>query len=303
MKLTLGPVLFNWPASAWRDFYFRIADEAAIDSVVVGEVVCSKRTPFFADAMPQVIDRLERAGKEVLLASLALVTLERERRATAALAESGRLPVEANDVACLAAVAGRPHAIGPFIQVYNEGTARYLAGRGASRICLTPELPATSIAAIVAAVPGTTIEVLGFGRAPLAISARCYHARAEGLSKDNCRFVCERDPDGLTVETLDREMFVAVNGVQTLSHACVNLAGELDWLTSIGVGAVRLSPHSCDMVAVAAVFRGMLDREIEIGEGIASLGRLFPHAPFANGFIHGRSGADWVGDERLAAHP
>jgi collagenase-like PrtC family protease len=297
MRLTLGPVLFNWPAAVWRDFYFRIADEAAVDTVVVGEVVCSKRMPFFESAMPCVIERLQRGGKEVLLASLALVTLERERRATATLAVDG-LPVEANDVACLAALAGRLHAIGPLIQVYNEGTARYLANRGAIRICLTPELPAASIAAIAAAVPEATVEVLGFGRAPLAISARCYHARAEGLAKDNCRFVCERDPDGLTVETLDRERFVAVNGVQTLSHACVNLAGELDWLASIGVGAVRISPQSCDMVAVAAVFRSILDKEIGIVEGIALLGRLFPHAPFANGFIHGRPGADWVLDQR-----
>jgi collagenase-like PrtC family protease len=180
MRLTLGPVLFNWPAAVWRDFYFRIADEAAVDTVVVGEVVCSKRMPFFESAMPCVIERLQRGGKEVLLASLALVTLERERRATATLAVDG-LPVEANDVACLAALAGRLHAIGPLIQVYNEGTARYLANRGAIRICLTPELPAASIAAIAAAVPEATVEVLGFGRAPLAISARCYHARAEGL--------------------------------------------------------------------------------------------------------------------------
>jgi len=298
MRLTLGPVLFNWRAKVWRDFYFRIANEAAIDTVVVGEVVCSKRLPFFEDAMPQVIERLQGSGKEVVLASLALVTLERERRATVALAADS-LPVEANDVACLATLAGRPHAIGPLVQVYNERTARYLADRGANRICLTPELPAGSIAAIAAAVPGTTVEVIGFGRVPLAISARCYHARAEGLSKDNCRFVCERDPDGLTVDTLDRENFVAVNGVQTLSHNCVNLAGELGWLGSIGVGAVRLSPQSCDMVAVAAVFRGMLDGEIDRGQGLAVLSRLFPHVPFANGFLHGRPGADWVVDERL----
>lgn len=38
--LTLGPVLFNWAPDNWRDFYFRIADEAPIDAVYVGEVVC-----------------------------------------------------------------------------------------------------------------------------------------------------------------------------------------------------------------------------------------------------------------------
>ena len=71
-ELTLGPVLFNWAPEVWRDFYFRIADEAPIETVIVGEVVCSKRTSFFAEALPQVIARLVSAGKEVLLSSLAL---------------------------------------------------------------------------------------------------------------------------------------------------------------------------------------------------------------------------------------
>ncbi|HUI94161.1 MAG TPA: U32 family peptidase, partial [Xanthobacteraceae bacterium] len=38
LALTLGPVLFNWPADRWRDFYVRIADEAPVDRVCVGEV-------------------------------------------------------------------------------------------------------------------------------------------------------------------------------------------------------------------------------------------------------------------------
>ncbi|MEH2534059.1 collagenase-like PrtC family protease [Bradyrhizobium sp. AZCC 1588] len=88
MKLTLGPVLFNWEPDVWRDFYFRIADEAAVDAVAVGEVVCSKRMPFFDDHFPAVRERLTAAGKQVLVSSLALVTLERERKRTAELAKS-----------------------------------------------------------------------------------------------------------------------------------------------------------------------------------------------------------------------
>ena len=150
MKLTLGPVLFNWEADAWRDFYFRIADEAAVDAVAVGEVVCSKRMPFFDHHFPAVIERLTRAGKEVLVSSLALVTLERERKHTEALAQAGEWLVEANDVSCIAHLVGRPHVIGPFVNVYNEGTARWFAAQGAQRICLPAELPLKSIAAIAA---------------------------------------------------------------------------------------------------------------------------------------------------------
>jgi collagenase-like PrtC family protease len=294
MKLTLGPVLFNWPADTWRDFYFRIADEAPVDSVVIGEVVCSKRSPFFEQHIPAVIERLVRSGKEVLFASLALVTLQRERRATSELAETQEFDIEANDISCLPGLRGRPHAIGPFIQVYNEAAAVHFAGRGANRICLPPELPAESMAAIATAVPDVIVEAFGFGRAPLAISARCYHARLEGLSKDNCRFVCEKDPDGLAVKTLDREPFLAVNGVQTLSYACTNLVQDLSLLDTIGVRACRLSPHSCDMVAAAQVFRDVLDGQIDAATGLLSLGRLFPDAPFSNGFLHSRPGAEWV---------
>ena len=31
-QLTMGPILFHWPAEKKRDFYFRIADEALVES-------------------------------------------------------------------------------------------------------------------------------------------------------------------------------------------------------------------------------------------------------------------------------
>ncbi|MGG6498428.1 UNVERIFIED_CONTAM: U32 family peptidase, partial [Bacteroidetes bacterium 56_B9] len=80
---------------AWRDFYFRIADEAPVDTVAVGEVICSKRTPFFDEHVAAVIERLQASGKEVLVSSLALVTLERERRRIADTARDGTLTLEA----------------------------------------------------------------------------------------------------------------------------------------------------------------------------------------------------------------
>lgn len=292
MQLTLGPVLFHWPPDTWRDFYFRIADEAPIDVVALGEVVCSKRAPFVAEVMPAVIERLEHAGKKALRSSLALITLERERRSTAALGTSGAM-VEANDIACLPHLAGIRHAIGPFVNVYNEATAEFLAGRGAARICLPPELPASSIASICAAVPDVVVEVQVFGRIPLALSARCYHARQNGLSKDNCRFVCGNDADGLAVETLDGEPFVALNGVQTLSHTCGNLICDLDQLAICGVRSCRLSPQSCDMVAVAQAFRDVLDGHLHADDGLALVTTLFPGAKPANGFFFGRPGAEW----------
>jgi collagenase-like PrtC family protease len=290
ISLTLGPMLFNWPIEKWSDFYARIADEAPIDIVCLGEVVCSKRQPFFSGVLPEVIERLERGGKRVILSSLALPTLERELRYCAALADASQM-VEVNDVSMIPHLAGRPHAIGPLLNVYNEATALFLTDRGARRIALPPELPMTAIAAIAAAAPETEIEVWAFGRVPLAISARCYHARLHGRTKDSCQFVCENDPDGLRVDTLDDEKFLAINGVQTLSHSYCNLICEARRLGEIGVSALRLSPHTCDMVAVARVFRDVLDDHCDPSHGMRLLRAIAPDAAFSNGFVHGTEGA------------
>ena len=60
-KLTLGPLFFHWSPEKRRDFYYRMADEAPIDDVYMGEVVCSKREPFFDPYRDLVIERLEQA--------------------------------------------------------------------------------------------------------------------------------------------------------------------------------------------------------------------------------------------------
>lgn len=294
MQLGLGPILYNWAPERWRDFYFRIADEAPVDVVSVGEIVCSKRSPFFADHLPAVIERLKSAGKQVLLGSLILVSQRRERRQTEELAAVNAGLVEVNDLTCLKALAGRPHAIGPFVNIYNEAAAAFHAARGAARICLPPELPLSSVAAIVAALPDVAIEVFAFGRVPLAISARCYHARVHKLAKDNCRFVCEKDPDGLALKTLERQEFLTINGVQTLSYTCTNLLGDIGALRKAGVGSLRLSPQDCDMVAVAETFRDVLDGRNDAEGGSRRLAALYPKVPFSNGFLHGSAGSSYL---------
>ena len=301
MQLTLGPVLYNWQPEQWRDFYFRIAEEAAVDVVVIGEIVCSKRSPFFAEHMSTVIERLMACGKQVVLGSLILVSLKRERRQMVELAGNTDFMVEVNDLSCLGALAGRPYTIGPFVNIYSEVTAAFFAGRGATRVCLPPELPMKSIQTIARALPGVTTEVFAFGRVPLAISARCHHARLHKLSKDNCRFVCEKDPDGLAVTTLDGEAFLAMNGVQTMSHTCANLIGEVGDLKKAGVGALRLSPQRCDMVMVARIFRDVIDGKRDHEDATRALSQIYPDVPFANGFVYGRPGAAFIANSQSAS--
>lgn len=295
LKLTLGPVPYLWDGPGWRDFYFRIADCAWIDAVTLGEVVCSKRSHFIQPFLDSVATRLTDAGKQVTLASLAMVTLEREAALTRRLVDLSSWPVEANDLSALGRLAGRPHLVGPFVNVYNGATARMLAAGGASRICLGPELPLTSLSEIIGAAPGIEFEVFGFGRLPLAISARCAHARAKGHSKDNCQFVCGEDPDGLDVDTLDGQSFLTLNGVQTMSHTCQVLLAELPALRHAGVTHLRLSPQHCDMGEVARVFAEVRDGHVGTGEGERRLRSIYPDVPFSNGFHHGAAGTEWLG--------
>ncbi len=293
--LTLGPVLFNWPAERWRDFYFAIADESPFATVYIGEVVCAKRAPFFAAALPEAVERLRRAGKEVVLSTPILIGGPRETKEAEAAAADADLLLEANDIGMAALLSGRPHCIGPTVNVFNERTLGFLVGRGAIRCALPWEVPAATIERLAHAVPGVAIEVAVFGRMPLAISARCYHARAHGLAKDSCRYVCADDRDGMAVDTLDGAPFLAVNGTQTLSFRYLNLLAELPALAAMGIEYFRLSPHGFDMAAIGRLFRAVLDGQMEAGAAEERLAALTPGATFANGFFHGAAGVAALG--------
>ena len=281
-KLTLGPIAYHWSADARRDFYARIADEAPVDEVYLGEVICSKRAPFHEADLPATIERLERAGKTVILSTLAEVMLKRERKATEDLAAMDTPEIEVNNAAGLYARGKRPHRIGPFMNAYNDATIAWIAGQGATQ--------AIAAAAQAAVALGLGVEVQVFGRASLAVSARCYHARAHGRTKDNCQFVCEEDPDGMPLRTRDDRPILRVNGIQTLSESYVDLLPEAARLIADGVTHLRLMPQAVDLVAVAQVFRDALDGRVPTGEADARLATLSGHAGLSNGFYHGTAG-------------
>ena len=292
-RLTLGPLLFNWAPERWRDFYLRIADEAPLDTVCIGEVVCSKRLPFLAPHLPEVVERLASAGKEVVLSTLALIMTRREMDMVRETVATEDFLIEANDVAAIALLAGRPHVVGPIVNVLNEGTLGYLVRQGAIRVCLPVEINARALR-VLAGATEAELEVQVFGRLPLALSARCYHARSHGLSKHACQYVCGEDPDGMVLETLDGEPFLAVNGIQTMSYTYASLLAELPEMLAMGIRRFRLWPHTADMVAVAGVFRDTLNGCLDAEEANARLTDLVGGTPFSNGYYHGHEGVALV---------
>ncbi|WFP62307.1 U32 family peptidase [Mesorhizobium sp. WSM4904] len=289
IALTLGPVFFHWSPDRLLDFYRRIADEAPLDRVHVGEVVCGKRMPFSDPVWPAVIERLERGGKQVVLSTLAAPATVRERRSVGDLCGDERM-VEINDVSGLPSRSGKSFVAGPFVNVYNEASAKFLIQLGAQTICPPVELSFAAIGAMSVKCPEAEFEIFAFGRLPLALSGRCYHARIHGLHKDSCQFTCEKDPDGLSVDTLDDQQFLAVNGVQTLSNQVQAFCPAPDALAAKGVRRLRLSPQTCDMVEVARIYRRLADAKEEPEDARFALSCLDLPGTLVDGYVHAKPG-------------
>ena len=291
MELAIGPLLFNWPVEQVETFYARIADEAPAGTVYLGEVVCGKRQPLLQDVLARAAERLEAAGKTVIWSTLALPSTPRERRQAAELAADADHLIEAGDMSAVWSRTPAPFVAGPLLNVYNAPAAAELVRMGCVRLCANVELPLTSIAEIAQACPELEIELFAFGRLPLALSSRCAQARMEGLHRDACRYVCDQHPDGMDVTTMEGQDFLAVNGLQTLSHGCQLVDVEIQRLREVGVSVLRLSPHSLDMVAVCKLFQEFTAGRLtswELAQGIEPLG---PPGPLVSGYLHGAAGA------------
>ncbi len=290
VRLALGPILFNWEEAQIKAFYAAIAEASCFDRIYLGEVVCGKRMPFSDHLWPDIAADLQSRGKEVVFSTLALPATPRDRRAIAGVAALEGL-IEINDLSALAERAGAPFAVGPFVNIYNEDAARVLVARGATSICLPVELSLDRVARIAAACPDTAFEIFAFGRLPLALSGRCYHARVHGLHKDSCQFICARDPDGLDALTLDRQPFLAVNGIQTLSHGVQVYCPDRAEANANGIRWLRLSPHAIDMVAVGEIFQERLGGRASAADAIAALQAMALPGPLIDGYVHATAGA------------
>jgi collagenase-like PrtC family protease len=291
-RLSLGPLLFHWPRQRRHDFYARIADEAAVDCVYIGEVVCSKRLPWYDEDLPAIAERLRRGGKQVVYSTPALIADDRDASIVREYCAAGEL-VEINDLAAMRVLAGEKFVSGALINLFNEGAMDVVRRMGAIRVNLPVELSASAMAILAAHNTGGETEVFTFGRQPIAISQRCYHARAYDLHKDACQFVCGNDLDGMTADQLNGEPLFAINGTQTLSHGYVVMLDMLLELQQAGVTHFRLSPQPIDMVQAAALHRAVLDGQIDAPEALARL-RECTTVPLINGYAHGRAGMAYV---------
>ena len=261
MRLTLGPLQYFWPRDRILAFYAQAASWP-LDVIYLGETVCSKRRELSTGDWLALAAELADQGFEVVLSSLALLEAESELATLSRLVDNGRFRVEANDMSAVQLLRqrGLPFIGGPTLNVYNHVALQLLCEDGLERLVLGVEQGRAAIEEFRAT--GMTLpelELVGWGRLPLAFSARCFTARALDLAKDGCGFRCIDYPDGLPLETREGEPFLTVNGVQVQSSGHCDLGPEVTELDRAGIDLLRLYPQAEGMAEIVSRFRAAVD--------------------------------------------
>lgn len=265
MKFSLGPVQYFWPKTKMMQFYRDVAD-SNVDIVYLGETVCSKRRELkFEDYFAQA-QMLRESGKQVCLSSMVLYEAPSELRELRKYVDNGEFLVEANDVGAISMLHEQqlPFVAGAAINCYNQHTLRRLIGMGMTRWVIPVELSALWLTelmsqSVIADIRDCfTTEVFAFGHLPLAWSGRCFTARSENRSKDQCELCCINYPHGRQVSSQDGTDVFVINGIQTQSGYRYNLINQLNTMHGL-VDIIRLSPQPEGTLDWLAKFQANVD--------------------------------------------
>lgn len=300
MKLSIGPVLYFWPASVLDAFYERVLSSSA-DIVYLGEIVCAKRRTYSTQRWLEWAERLSLAGKEVVLSSLTLIESEAELGAMKQLCAHrhvnmvSNFMVEANDMGMvqLAMESQRPFTAGNTLNIYNAATLKHLVTRGLKRWTPPLEMSRVSLEALLqeyrqlCLLPVQT-EVFSYGRLPLAHSARCYTARLLNIPKDQCEFRCIEYPEGTPLYSQEGQGLFQINGIQTQSFQTCNLLSQWHVMEALGIAVMRFSASdpSC------------LDRMDELKQCMNGSSTGLPpiDEPACNGYWFGKPGMECLNE-------
>jgi len=196
--------------------------------------------------------------------------------------------VEANDLSAVEVrhSAGKPFIAGPYLNIYNPSSLKVLVGDGMQRWTLPVELSRTELASMLETITVAT-EVMVHGYLPLALSARCFTARALDRPKDECKRVCIDYPCGIPVDSQEHQRLFTMNGIQTLSGDILDLRSELQAIAALGTDAVRIVPSQFDMANIVNAYAKALTGELIEATPISS-------ANYCNGY--------WFGDAGISHH-
>jgi O2-independent ubiquinone biosynthesis protein UbiV len=292
MKLSLGPLQYYWPRDTVFDFYQRIA-ASPVATVYLGEAVCSRRHELRLSDWLTIAEQLASAGKEVVLSTMALIESGSDLTVLRKITDNGRFLVEANDMGAVHCLAGKvPFVAGPHLNLFNAPSLELMAGFGAKRWVMPLEVGCDGLAEILKSRPdGIETEVFSYGRMPLAFSARCFTARNRNLPKDDCRFSCIDYPDGLVLQTKEKQPFLVLNGIQTQSTRVYSLIGEIESMRAVGVDVVRISPQAQHTEQVIGLFDAVLQQQLAPATAREQIQQWMPDQP-CNGYWYGKPGLE-----------
>ena len=285
MKLSLAPVPYYWTKEEIYRFYTNLHD-VPVDIVYLGENICVKRKALSSENWLELGRRLQKAGKEVVMTTQALFESDADLEALRVIAASNEFPVEANDMGAVRL----PERQGMFVagmhlNIYNPESLGFLLELGAKRWVMPLEMSRTDLQNMLPLLEDVEVEVFGYGRMPLAFSARCFTARHARLSKDECGSQCMKYPEGLALKTMEQSGFLVLNGPQVLSDRIYCLLHELPELKKLGVGVVRITPQRENTREIARLFAAVADGSTSAQDAEAELLKAMPAAP-CNGFWH-----------------
>lgn len=296
MKLSLGPILWFWSKQTVFDFYANAA-EWPVDTVYLGETVCSRRRELKLADWLEIAGVLKDSGKQVVLSTQTLVESEADLRTLRRICSQQDYLIEANDQSALqlAIQNNLPFVTGPSMNTYNSATLKILAAQGLKGWSLPVELGRETLRQLIRELEEEGLdlpaEVFAWGFLPLAWSSRCFTARHYNLPKDNCEFRCLQHPDGMELRSRESQELFRLNGTSTLSGARYDLMREMPDMESMGVSTVRLSPEHQGMEEVVRRFD-----LVRRGETPATDPLQLVEAPPCNGYWYGKPGMDLVAD-------